>query len=110
MNNRFLSKNKKRSFGFNGIVMTLFVFFLVFATFCYGLNSVSESSNQEELKNLEQALRRSAVHCYALEGVYPPDVAYIEENYGLMIDHEKYIVHYNIFASNIMADITVMIR
>lgn len=47
------------------------------------------------------------MHCYAIEGQYPESVAYLEENYGLRIDHDRYIVHYDIFADNIMPEITV---
>ena len=33
---------------------------------------------------------------------------YLEENYGVQIDHDKYNVFYDGFASNIMPDITVI--
>ena len=38
---------------------------------------------------------------YAIEGSYPGSIAEIEEKYGIIID-ERYVVHYSIFASNIM--------
>lgn len=58
-------------------------------------------------ERLEDAVRRAAVSCYAEEGVYPPDVDYIRERYGVLIDEDRYTVHYNIFAENIMPVITV---
>ena len=62
----------------------------------------------ERLAQLEQAVRRSCAACYAAEGVYPPDLAYLQERYGLQIDEERYLVHYSATAQNLMPDITVL--
>ena len=58
-------------------------------------------------EKLEEAVRRAAVSCYTEEGVYPPNMQYIVDNYGVIVDNSKYTVHYTIFAQNIMPDITV---
>ena len=44
----------------------------------------------------------------AAEGVYPPDLDYLKERYGLQIDEERYTVKYFAFAENLMPDITVL--
>ena len=59
-------------------------------------------------ERLEEALRRTAVSCYACEGAYPPSVAYMQEHYGLQYDSAAYTVRYELFASNLMPDITVL--
>ena len=46
--------------------------------------------------------------CYAAEGFYPPDVAYMQAHYGLRFDESRFAVRYEIFASNLMPDITVL--
>ena len=70
-----------------------------------------ETGRQKQGKQqLEQALRRTAVCCYALEGFYPPDVDYMCSHYGLQYDQEAYTVHYALFAFNLMPDITVLER
>ena len=58
----------------------------------------------------EQAVRRAAVQCYAVEGIYPPDLGYMRDHYGLQVDEERYLVDYRCFASNLMPDITVLPR
>ena len=63
---------------------------------------------EEGKEQLEQALKRCAVTCYATEGIYPPDVEYMKEHYGIQIDEERYLVRYEIFAENLMPDITVV--
>ena len=46
--------------------------------------------------------------CYAAEGSYPSDLNYLKERYGIQVDETRYTVYYNIFASNLMPDITVL--
>lgn len=62
----------------------------------------------EDRQLLEQALRRAAVTCYAAEGAYPPDLAYLTEHYGIVIDAERYSVFYEVFGENLMPEITVV--
>lgn len=73
-----------------------------------GVQEVSSRAGEEQLHALDQAIRHATIQCYAIEGRYPPSVAYLEEHYGIFIDHEKYYVFYSGFASNIMPDITVI--
>ena len=46
--------------------------------------------------------------CYAAEGVYPPTLDYLEQHYGIQVDETRYMVSYDIFASNLMPEITVL--
>ena len=62
----------------------------------------------EEKQQLEQAVKRAAVACYAAEGFYPPELAYLQEHYGLQINGERFVVSYDAPASNLMPDITVL--
>lgn len=80
------------------------------ACFLAALSNVAQGSEEQGRLLLEDALRQTAVACYAAEGAYPPDVAYMERHYGLQVDKERYIVHYEIFASNLMPQITVLER
>lgn len=52
-------------------------------------------------------MTRASVQCYAIEGRYPPSVEYLEENYGVRIDRDRYNVFYNGFASNVMPEIVI---
>lgn len=84
---------------------------LVLAALLCVLAGVSRlESGRKDLgrERLEEALRRTAVSCYACEGAYPPDVAYMQEHYGLQYDSVAYTVRYELFASNLMPDITVL--
>ncbi len=80
---------------------------LVFAT---AVNSLDSGRDEESLRQLEEALHRGCVACYATEGVYPPDVQYLKDRYGVQVDEEKYMVDYQVFAKNLMPSITVLER
>jgi len=75
-----------------------------------GLYKTDESSNAEGLRILEESLQRAVVMNYAIEGRYPQSLEYIEKNFGVHIDRTRFIVHYTIFASNILPSITVIER
>jgi len=78
---------------------------LCFAT---AVDSLDSGRSEENLRQLEETLRRSCVACYAAEGVYPPSLDYLRDHYGLQIDEERYTVQYMAFAENLMPDITVL--
>lgn len=76
--------------------------------FAMAVNGLDQDSKAESKHQLEQAIRRGCVACYAAEGVYPPNLDYLKEHYGLQLDEENYVVYYDIFAENLMPDITVL--
>ncbi len=80
----------------------------VTALFILSLNRLSSGQAEEHKRQLEDSLRLAAVSCFASEGFYPPDLAYLEDNYGIQIDHDRYTVFYEVFAVNLMPDITVL--
>lgn len=67
--------------------------------------SMKTSQDREEMKIATDAIIRATVECYALESRYPPGLDYLENNYDLALDHEKYIIHYQVIGENIMPDI-----
>ena len=56
---------------------------------------------EESAAAIRDAVQRSALQCYAVEGVYPPSLEYLEANYGLQINTEDFYVTYEAFASNL---------
>lgn len=76
--------------------------------FLSSLSNLSRDRALEDKKQLENALTRAAAACYAAEGVYPPNVQYLKENYGIQVNETLYTVKYEVIASNLMPDITVI--
>ena len=87
---------------------TLVIAVILIAAVMIMIHSADENLDGERLSQLEEAIRRAAVSCYAIEGFYQYDTDYLVENYGLIIDESKYTVFYDAFASNILPEITVL--
>ena len=89
------------------VFAAIFLFVLYFVL--SGLGQASSASDSEGLRIAERSIQRSVINCYASEGNYPPNFEYLKNHYGISVDESKYIVHYDIFGSNIMPDITVLL-
>lgn len=81
---------------------------LILVLFAGMLDELESDCAEENQYQLEQILRRGCMTCYASEGIYPPNLEYLEEHYGIQIDRERYTVYYDIFGSNLMPEITVL--
>ena len=93
-----------------GIILTVAAFLVMVVVLVFALTRVDERSQQEQTKTLEDALLRATLTCYAVEGRYPDGVEYLQNNYGIVYDEEKYIVVMDAFAMNILPDIRVLIK
>ena len=96
---------KQKKWILTGILLAAAMVFVLVA-----ITNLEQGKQEQDIRQLEQVLHRTAVACYAVEGAYPPDVAYMRQHYGLVYDESRYTVHYEVFASNFMPDITVMER
>ena len=63
--------------------------------------------SEESAAAIRAAVERSALQCYVVEGIYPPDLPYLEENYGLQINTNDFYVTYTAFASNVPPTVIV---
>jgi len=100
---------RKRTDFIRPIAALLIIAFMLFWFFT-SLGNISEKQAEEGRSQLENAIRRASAACYAAEGVYPPDIDYIVSNYAIQIDDSRYAVFYEIFADNLMPEITVVIK
>ena len=82
---------------------------LMFALFLPAISNLDSSQRAEGAERLEEAIRRSCITCYVIEGAYPQSIDHLQESYGIQID-DRYAVHYTLIASNLMPDITVTER
>ncbi len=68
---------------------------------------ISQKSAESARQIVYDAVRRAALTCFATEGVYPPDLAYLRAHYGLSYDEASYTVRYDSWAENQLPDISV---
>ncbi|MBQ6116611.1 MAG: hypothetical protein IJL08_04715 [Oscillospiraceae bacterium] len=99
------SDRKKRKTGWLTLILALALTAALLALlFGHSGRDVSE----EGAAAIREAVRRSALQCYVVEGAYPPDLQYLKDNYGLQINTEDYYVAYDCFASNLPPSIRVV--
>lgn len=99
---------KQRSFTIIKVILLFAV--LAVAVFCLykATAKMNHGQQAESLKQLDRSIRKATMTCYATEGIYPPTIQYLKDNYGIQIDESRFTVFYEAFAKNMMPDITVM--
>ena len=94
---------------FSAAVISLFFFFvIIIAVFLMGISFIASTSSKDQKQVLTDAVNKDIIHCYAVEGYYPPSLAYIEDHYGLTYDKSRYLVDYVPVGDNIMPSVTIV--
>lgn len=93
---------------FSSFTMSIVIFVSVVVLFIYGISAVSNSSVVNDKEILSEAVNRDIIHCYCVEGMYPPSVKYMEEHYGLLYDADKFIIDYEYIGANIMPKVMII--
>jgi CDP-diacylglycerol pyrophosphatase len=74
------------------------------------LKQEAEAAAADQAKSIRQAVYDRALQCYVIEGAYPASLSYLEEKYGLAVNHKAYIVEYSAYAENQPPEIRVIAR
>lgn len=77
------------------------------ATVAIAMISFSSALEKQQTDAVKQSVEKAVVHCYSLEGRYPPDLTYLQKNYGLILDDSHYVYKYSCFASNLAPTIFI---
>lgn len=96
----------RRKIGVAVIGAVLLAALLLGASGLYGL--VNRDLSEQAAAALRQTVIDAAVQCYAVEGKYPESLDVLEQEYGVQINHARFIVTYDVFASNQLPDVTVL--
>ncbi len=88
------------------IILYPFMLFLIIMM-VHNASSMAEKNENLSKEAAYGIIEKSVMQCYASEGSYPANLEYLQEHYGLILDEEKYIYEYNIFASNVMPEIII---
>lgn len=83
------------------------MFLIVFVSFYSGLIDADEANISQDIRRIEESIQKAAMECYAIEGYFPEDLAYLEEEYGLIYNKKEYSIMYRVDGSNLMPDIYV---
>ena len=101
-------QRKKRQRVSKRMAISAIIFILILVIFYQGLSSLSSTARARQRESLENALTRGITYCYAVEGNYPESLDYLKEHYGLTYDEDHFYVDYQVTASNILPDVTII--
>lgn len=101
---------KKINLYFLSSIIAVLIMAVVVVIIFFGVDDYSKSYSEKSINEIRVTVLGYVSQCYALEGEYPPDLAYLEQNYGLLLDRDKYIYHYELFAANIFPDVKVFAK
>jgi len=90
------------------ISLSFVAFIFIFVLFLYGVSSVGATTLDKQEESLRSALQKNVLHCYAIEGYYPPSLDYMKEHYGLQYNEDLFFVDYQPIGSNILPNITII--
>lgn len=92
------------------LIITLLMLTLVISVCVIIFSNTAKSTTREKQQITQNAIERAIVNCYAIEGFYPDNIEYLEENYGILIDHKKYVVLYETVGANVHPYVQVVQR
>lgn len=74
-----------------------------------GLSSYESRFDGIETDRIRETVEKYAIQCYATEGAYPPNIQYLSDHYGLIIN-DRYIYLYEPIAENIKPIVQILLR
>ncbi|NLL93284.1 MAG: hypothetical protein GX225_03935 [Clostridiales bacterium] len=101
---------KKKNRLKNGLVSSVLVFGCIFLFTVLAFSNVSKNVNDNEVDTLVKAIDNAVITCYATTGMYPETIQDIEDDYGVIIDRDKFIVSYQVISANTIPNISVFIK
>jgi len=84
---------------------------ILFTLICvhgYRRSGIREDIEKRRTASVKEAILNAAFQCYAVEGVYPEDMKYLQDNYGLMVNTKLYFISYDCCASNEPPEVMVL--
>ena len=91
------------------VVVVLLVIVVIAAVVVWA-GAVQRSTTEQGVSSIRNSILNTAQQCFAIEGSYPASLKHLEDNYGLTINHDNYVVYYEWFADNVPPTVTVGVR
>ena len=92
------------------MIPSILIFAAVVIMVLNGFKGAGETVTDEGIKTAEESIKRAIITCYSIESRYPDSYDYLAKYYGISVDLDQYAVHYEVFASNIRPNVTVVRR
>lgn len=100
------TNRKRKAYRTIAVVLVLVLVLLLGLT----LARVGRDQGAQAIQSIRQNVTQAAVQCYAIEGRYPSDIAYLEENYGISYNAARYRVSLTPSQDGGLPDVQVVAR
>lgn len=100
-----MTKRARRITIFWVVVIIVIILLLIPA-----VRSATREGADESVRSIAETVQERALQCYVIEGAYPASLSYLEENYGLTLNTDDYLVVYTPVAENLPPDVRVVKR
>lgn len=74
------------------------------------LGMAQSKAREQAAVSVRESVLTAAKQCCAVEGSYPSSLSHLEDSYGLVINHDDYVVSYEWFADNVLPSVVVTAR
>ena len=88
-----------------GLLAGLVILCIILVPIC---RRAARDMDEQSTSSVQEAVIRSAVQCYAVEGAYPNNLTYLEEHYGLIVNTDDYVIDYRAAGENLTPQVTVV--
>ena len=102
-----LYENRQR-FLSRGIILSALLFAVLAIAMLSLVNETASRADAQQEQLLADSIRYASISCYAIEGRYPPSLQYITSNYGVVINEDRFVVFYDIYADNRAPSVSVV--
>lgn len=76
----------------------------------FGAGALRRATREQGAQALRQSILSAASRCCAVEGSYPTSLKHLEDDYGLTVNDQDYVVTYEAFAGNLVPSVVVVPR
>lgn len=90
------------------VIVAIALVVLCIVAIVVAFNVIAPNVASHGTVSLKNSIIQSANQCYAIEGSYPYNLEYLENNYGLSVNHDDYSITYEVFADNVAPNVVVV--
>lgn len=94
----------------NRLIIALIIALLLVVGCWFVFDLVSNNLREQAAASVRDSILNSSKQCFAIEGFYPSSITYLEENYGLVINGQDYVINYSLLGDNVMPSVAVFPR
>lgn len=93
-----------------GWVVFIIIIVLVVMISAAMIARMKRDVSMQSIEALRQTVSDACVQCYAIEGKYPVNISYLEQNYGVRYNGSRYVVSLKDRGTNELPEVVVSLK